>query len=458
VSHRSPEDTSRLTPYLEAFAASPAGPNESAWFGTIRRQGIEHFAALGFPSRRQEEWRYTNIAPIAKQAFVPASRAAARTVDELNTLELPDFGGSRLVFVDGYLAEHLSRRLDDPALALDSLAEASAGPLPIRGSALAHYGTLIEAKDDGFAALNTAFASDGAVVTLKRGCTPTGPLQIVFVSSEGTTSAENLESPPPASFPRVLILAEAGSAGTIVQDHVSLGERTAFNCGVCEVVLEDSASLEMVLVQRESDATFHIARQHISQQRDSRFSLHTLNLGSAILRNELEVTLADEGAACDLRGLYLGGGQQLVDNHTLVDHAVPHCESRELYKGILADRARGVFRGRVVVRPGAQRTTAEQQNRNLLLSRKAEVDTKPQLEIYADDVKCNHGSSIGQLDEEALFFLRSRGLDESDARALLATGFAAQVTESIGSMSIRDWTSTAVGRHVEALLDSGVSA
>lgn len=446
MSNRNLHDDAVLAHYREAFA-NRVDRRQSDWLASIQEEAIERFAELGFPTRRDEEWRYTDVAPIAKQVFFPAQRPEAI---DLASLALPDFGGDRLVFVDGHFAAHASSLSNDSAFQFDSLAERSRQRAPGRGSPLSHYGTLVGSKDDGFSALNTAFAHDAAIVTLKRGQTLPAPLQIVFVSR-----ADTQDTQPRASFPRVLIVAEPGSKGVIVQDHISLGSAVTLSCAVCEVVIEAESSLEMVLVQRESDCAFQIARQHVRQQRNSRYSLHTLNLGGAILRNELDVVLADEGAECHLSGLYLGTGGQLVDNHTLVDHAMPHCQSHEFYKGILAGRARGVFRGRVIVRPGAQGTSAEQQNRNLLLSPTAEVDTKPQLEIYADDVKCNHGSSIGQLDEEALFFLRSRGLGEGAARSLLATGFASQISQSIPNQRVRDWAEAAVGSRLEELFLAG---
>ncbi len=440
-------DDAVLAQYREAFL-NRADRRRSDWLASIQEEAIERFTELGFPTRREEEWRYTDVAPIAKQAFSPAQGAEDA---DLASLALPDFGGDRLVFVDGHFAAHASRLSNDSAFEFDSLAELSRQGVPARGSPLSHYGTLVGSKDDGFSALNTAFADDAAIVTLKRGQTLPAPLQIVFVSR----ADDSRDAQPRASFPRVLIVAEAGSEAVIVQDHISLGSAVALSCAVCEVVIEAESSLEMVLVQRESNCAFQIARQRVRQQRNSRYSLHTLNLGGAILRNELDIVLADEGAECHLNGLYLGTGGQLVDNHTLVDHAMPHCQSQEFYKGILAGRARGVFRGRVIVRPGAQGTSAEQQNRNLLLSPAAEVDAKPQLEIYADDVKCNHGSSIGQLDEEALFFLRSRGLGEGAARSLLATGFASQISQSIPHERVRDWAETAVGSRLEELFLGG---
>jgi len=445
-------DNAVLAHYREAFA-NRADRRRSDWLASIQDEAIERFVELGFPTRRHEEWRYTNVAAIAKQEFIPAPRPDGMDLAGTSLPEsLPDFGGGRLVFVDGHFAAGLSNLPDTSAFEFQSLADATQQAHPAQGSALSYYATLVGSKDDGFSALNTAFADDGALVTLKRTQTPAAPLQLVFVSS-----ADSGDAQPWASFPRVLIFAEPGSQGMIVQDHVSLDSSASLSCAVCEVVTGERASLEMVLLQRESNSAFHIARQRVRQERDSHYSLHTFNLGGAILRNELDVVLADEGAECRLNGLYLGTGEQLVDNHTLVDHAMPNCQSKELYKGILADRARGVFRGRVVVRPGAQRTVAEQQNRNLLLSRSAEVDTQPQLEIYADDVKCNHGSSIGQLDEEALFFLRSRGLDEPVARTLLATGFAAQISQAISQESVRGWVESAVESRLEDVFHAGAT-
>lgn len=440
------QDDAVLESYRRAFAEK-AGGSKHDWFEATQREALEHFAELGFPMRKQEEWRYTNVAPIAKQAFDLATRPDTAAVSNLS---LPDFGGGRLVFIDGHFAEALSSLPDESEIEFQSLAEAADQANPAQGSALSHYGTLVVSKENGFSALNTAFADDGAILTLKRDRALAAPLQIVFVSS-----ATPADTPPRASFPRVLIVAEPGSQGVIVQDHVSLDSGAAFTCAVCEVVMQERASLEMVLMQRESNSAFHIARQRIRQERDSRFALHTLSLEGSILRNELDVELNDAGAECHLNGLYLGTGNQIVDNHTLVNHAMPNCRSQEFYKGILADHSRGVFRGRVVVLPGAQQTAAEQQNRNLLLSRTAEVDTKPQLEIYADDVKCNHGSSIGQLDEEALFFLRSRGLDVQAARTLLATGFAAQISQLISVEGVREWAESEVETRLEDLFRAG---
>jgi Fe-S cluster assembly protein SufD len=230
----------------------------------------------------------------------------------------------------------------------------------------------------------------------------------------------------------LLITLEPGSRATLVLDHApSQGSGCGLTNLVGEIDVGANASLDLVVIQREGDESFHVSNLAARVGRDGRFTAHTVSVGGALVRNDLEVLLAEEGAECELRGLFLGSGSRLVDNHTAVDHAVPHCTSRELYKGVLSGRSKGVFRGRVVVRPDAQKTDATQSNPNLLLGDRAEIDTKPQLEIYADDVKCSHGATVGQLDEDALFYLRSRGIGQDDARELLVRAFANEIIEAL---------------------------
>ena len=289
----------------------------------------------------------------------------------------------------------------------------------------AGLGAQVDIKQHPFAALNTALFADAACLAVPAGAVLPQPIHLVFVSTGNGA--------PRASFPRVFIEAGAGSRALVIQDHVTLGDGPRFTDAVSEVTVGENASLELVILQRESDATYHVGNLSAELARDARFAARTLTLGGAFVRNDLAARLAGAGAECDLDGLFLGAGSRLVDNHTLVDHAVPHGTSRELYKGILGDRSRGVFRGRVIVRPDAQKSDAQQSSANVLLSNQAEIDTKPQLEIWADDVRCSHGASIGRLDEDALFYLRSRGLGESAARDLLTRGFAAEVMRRIGS-------------------------
>jgi Fe-S cluster assembly protein SufD len=294
-----------------------------------------------------------------------------------------------------------------------------------------HLGRYADLKQHSFAALNTALLDDGAVVRVPRGARLENPIHLVFISSGETETL---------SQPRVLVIAEENSRAVVIQDHVSVGNGVRFTNSVSEVVTRPGADLDLVVVQRESDSTHHVSNLASRQERDSRFRAHTITLGGDLVRNDLGALLADEGAECTLNGVFLGRGRQLVDNHTLVDHAAPHCTSRELYKGILSGKSKGVFRGRVIVRRDAQKTNADQSNPNLLVADGAEINTKPQLEIYADDVKCSHGSAIGRLDADALFYLRSRGIDQERARLVLTRGFAVEVLEQLPAPALRDAT------------------
>ncbi|MBW1685783.1 MAG: Fe-S cluster assembly protein SufD, partial [Deltaproteobacteria bacterium] len=300
-----------------------------------------------------------------------------------------------------------------------------------------YLGRLVSLKEHAFAALNSAFLDDGAVLLVGPDANLAEPLHIVFVS----TAAGTLR----VRHPRLLIVAGEGSRVRVIVDHVCLGPPSGFTNAVAEVCVGQGAQVDLVLLQRERSDAFHVSNLAVRQERDSRFSSHTLTLGGALVRNDLGVVLEDEGADCTLHGLFVAGGEQLIDNHTLVDHAMPHGTSRELYKGILGGSSRGVFRGRVIVRPGAQKTDARQSNPNLLLADSAEIDTKPQLEIYADDVKCSHGSSIGQLEEDALFYLRSRGMAEPEARDLLTRGFAHEVIAALPVPALTDGLDALLG-------------
>jgi len=395
--------------------------DEPAWLAQPRARALAAFSDSGLPHTKLEEWRYTNVAPIANAAWELAP-APTRVVErsDLEAHAFPVFACSVFVFVNGRFAPELSTTGALPGGArVESLAS-----LRRRGDEPpASFAALVEPKRHPFAALNTAFCDDGAVIHLPRGGDASQPIHLVFVSApvEG----------PAVIHPRVLVRAEPGSRACLIQDFVSVGNARGFTNAVTELHLERDAALDFVLLQREPDHRFHVANLAARQERTSRLSCHTITLGGALVRNDASIGLAEEGAECRLDGLFVAGGKQLIDNHTLVDHAVPHCSSDERYKGILGGAARGVFRGRVVVRPDAQQTRASQSNRNLLIGPGAEIDTKPQLEIYADDVKCSHGSTIGQLDPDALFYLRSRGIGESRARDLLTRAFGLEVLEAL---------------------------
>jgi Fe-S cluster assembly protein SufD len=396
---------------------------EPAWLQRLRGEARESFESLGLPTSRLEDWRYTARAlrPLAELPLAPGPgpgpAPARRTLEELAS---PLFACSEFAFVDDRFASELStpRGLsgDLPVRSLRAVLDDD--PRALQGV----LGSLARTKEDAFSALNTASFADGALVHVERGRDLPRPLHLVFVTSEASERS---------SHPRIAVRAEPGSRATLIVDFVSAGDGRRFTNALLEVDLAANAELDLVVLQRECDAAFHVSRTFVRQQRDSRLRSHVVTLGGRCVRNDLEVVLAEEGAEAVMNGLFVGLGEQHLDNHTWVDHAVPHCTSRELYKGVLADRARGVFRGRVLVRPGAQRTAAEQSNPNLLIGDRAEIDTKPQLEIYADDVRCSHGSTIGQLDRDALFYLRARGIGLDAARQMMIQGFAAEITDAL---------------------------
>jgi Fe-S cluster assembly protein SufD len=390
----------------------------------LRQSGYEHFAASGLPHPKLEEWRYTSLAPLAKQRFtLPERREVSRA--DLEAVASPVFACSLHVFVDGVYDPALSALGAGADLHVDTLAKLSPDELAQTAAGL---GTLTDAKLHPFAALNGALLEDAAIVRVPRATRVAEPLHVVFVS----TGAREVRSP------RLLIVAEADSHVKLIQDHVSLGGETGLTNAVTEVSVGPNARVDCITLQRDDSDGFLISNLAARVERDGRFDSSVLTFGGRLVRNDLSVTLAGEGAETTLHGLFIGGGDRLVDNHTLVDHAVPHCTSHELYKGVLGGSSRGVFRGRVLVRPDAQKTSAEQSNRNLLLSRGAEIDSKPQLEIFADDVKCSHGSAIGQISEEALFYLRSRAIGEREARELMTRGFAREILDALPVESLRE--------------------
>jgi Fe-S cluster assembly protein SufD len=415
---------------LHAGFAATRG-SEPAWLAALRARSLDAFREQGLPHTRMEDWRNTNVTPLAKVPFALAAapgRAVARP--DLEHHAFPVFACSVFVFVNGRFAPALSaaRRLE-----CGTTVESIAALLRDEPDALAaRLGAQVDVKLHPFAALANAFVEDGACVRVPRGAGAEQPIHLVFVSAPAHDGA------PALVHPRVVVEAAPGSRLTLIQDHVCVGTSPGFTNAVTEIQVGADARVDFVLIQREPDYRFHVSNLAVVQERDSRLSAHTLCLGGALVRNDAGVLLVGEGAECRLDGLFVAGGKQLVDNHTIVDHAVPHCTSQETYKGIVGGQARGVFRGRIVVRPDAQKTNARQSNPNLLLGAGAEVDTKPQLEILADDVKCSHGSSVGQLDPDAFFYLRSRGLGEDVARDLLTRAFAQEILRGLPSSALAD--------------------
>ena len=418
--------TIREDRYLEAFEALQASGDAPDWLRSIRRAAIDRFLELGFPTTRHEDWRFTNVRPIAETDFVTPESAQVPRRERLAKFRVPG-EGPRLVFVDGRYVPELS----------------SLGGLPegvwIGGlrAALSHQEALLTAHlsgyadchNDAFTALNTAFIRDGGLVHIPRGVVVENPIHLLFVSGE--------HGSPTVTHPRNLIVAEEGCQASVVEEYVSLGEGVHFSNVVTEVVAADNAVLGHTVIERESTQAYAVGTLRVQQGRTSNVASHTVLLGGALVRNNVHPVLAGEGGYCIVNGLFIPAGRQHMDNFMRVEHAAPHCDSRQYYNGILDDHGHGVFSGRIVVHKAAQKTDAKQENRNILLSDDALVDSKPQLEIYADDVKCTHGATIGQLEADAIFYLRSRGIPENEARAILLLGFAGECLERIRDDAVR---------------------
>ncbi len=409
---------------LDAFRESRS-PRDPEWLSNVRRAGIERFRDIGFPTAREEAWKYTNVAPILKVPFAPAAEEGPRRIETLDAELLPGRAGAQIVFVNGRYAAELSSAAPRRGVEVASLREVLAN----RPEIVEPYLARIAREGNAFADVNSALLEDGAFVRIPAGLVVAEPIHLVFLSEP--------DFGPTISHPRNLVIAEPGSEAVIVESWIGTAGALYFTNAVTEVVVGEGAVLDFYKLERESVAAFHVATMEVLQKRDSSFTSHSITLGGAIVRNDLNVRLDAPGAGCTLNGLFLGSGTQHLDNHTLIDHAQPHGTSRELYKGIMSGRSRGVFNGRIIVRQDAQKTDAMQTNKNLLLSKEALVNSEPALEIFADDVKCRHGSTIGQLDETAMFYLRSRGIGEEEARALLVYAFASDVASRIRIAPLR---------------------
>ena len=433
-------------------ARQDPGVNEPSWLQSLRENSFEQFERGGLPNVKQEEWKYTNVASIAKANFAPAVGSNGTAVskdggaDELASFIYEEARQSRLIFVNGILRKELSslEALPEGVVALDLRAA-------LRDEE--YEATLREYLEhpllaNGFAALNTALFTSGLLLKIPRGVKVEAPIHLLFI---GEAIAGN---PAPAAFPRVLILAEENSSATIIESYATSQDDCVYlTNAIVDLNLADGAQLKHYKIQRESMGAFHVAMTRAELGPNSTYNTTTINFGAALSRHDIQVQMDHEGAECSIDGLYMVDGNQHTDTHSVIDHRQPHCTSHQLYKGILDGRSRAVFNGKVFVRHGAQQTDARQTNKNLLLSKEARVDTKPQLEIFADDVKCTHGAAIGQLDEEELFYLESRGINPGLARNLLTYGFAGEVIERIKVDSIRRELDAAVLNRLHAELE-----
>lgn len=418
--------------YEAAFRALIAGRgSEPSWLRRAREEAFQHFERVGFPTVREEDWKYTNAAPIARTAFTPAVHVPAHSLNgNLSRFTFAEARDSRLVFVNGIFQRELSSISELPAgVVLADFAEVLKQP-EHEALLTEHFKRSHEGNSSGFAALNAALFSSGALVLIPRGVEVSAPIHLLFISQ--STNGDAL-----ASFPRVLVLAEENSSATIVESYVGATEERYFTDVVVDVTVKPGARVNHYRIQRESADAFHIATTTATTGRDSAYETTNMNLGGLLSRHDIAVTFEDEGSHCAVDGLYLIGADQHTDTHSVIDHRHARCTSRQLYKGVLDGKSHAVFNGKVFVRHGAQQTDAQQTNKNLLLSEEARVDTKPQLEIFADDVKCAHGAAVGQLSEDEIFYLESRGINPALARNILTYGFAEEVIEKIKIDSIR---------------------
>jgi len=405
--------TSYLSDFERVGKALPGFPD-------LRRKALDRFASLGFPTGREEAWRFTDTTPIAEIPFKPAIGTA--NPNQFAGLANGALKALQITFVDGRFAPSFSS-LDLPAgVGVTSIGE-------ILKTAPDVLSPLLTIADDPFVALNTAFFRDGVAIQIEDGVTIDRPIHVLYLSS--------LHGDPYVMHPRTVISLGEGARATVVKSFLGPSGGAYFMNAVSTVLLAPGSALDLTKVQRESQQAFHIERLDVRVEGGANFTHHSISLGARLARNDFNVDLEGEGAECSLFGLYEVAGQQHVDHHTSIVHSKPNCTSRELYKGVLDGRSRAVFDGRILVKAGAQKTSAFQTNKNLLLSKEALVHTKPQLEIFANDVKCKHGATIGQLDADVLFYLRSRGIGLAEARRLLIHAFASEIVDTVKTDSVR---------------------
>ena len=426
----------KLGTYRTGFEAlrQEAEATDPQWLRDLRQVAWSRFNKLGFPTARRgnEKWKYTNVRPLAAANFgnPPAAGVPKNiTVDDLRHTAPWNDSWTNLVFLDGHFARHLSSDTNTASqVGITSLADAIASENPVLQSQLAKHATV---DDDGFTALNTAFLRDGALIDVPAGHIASDPVHLIFVTTGQQDHA--------ASYPRTLLIAGANSRVTVLESYVSLAESSYFTNAVTEFVLEDGSQVEHYRLLLENADAFHVGTMRVQQGKDSSISSASFARGAAMARQDVQVTLDAPGASCSLNGLYMTAGEQHIDNLINIDHAQPYTKSRLFYKGILDGKSKAVFGGTVLVRKDAQKTDAQQTDKNLLLSREAEVDSKPSLLIYADDVQCSHGATAGHIDKETLFYMQSRGLDRETASRILIHAFASQIIDTVELEPLRDY-------------------
>ena len=425
--------TNEITPEIQKFmdAATElhqgAGMGAPDWLKELREQATQSFISLGFPTPANEDWKYTSLSHLVKKGFAPYCSGDASISPEFLETCLLDKCWVRLVFVNGFYRPDLSGSLEGKGVTVKSLAEAVAEGSEVTEK---HLGKIAISGYNGVVALNGALAEDGSLVHIEKDAELDAPVFLLHLVSGPVEGA---------AFPRHLLVADPNSRATVIEAFASPFAGSYWSNCVTEVLVDEGAEVDYYRLQQEGPGGFHTSLVQARQEKDSVFSITTVNLGGVLVRNDVNIYLNGEGCVANLNGLSLVDGTRHVDNHTALDHAQAHCESHELYKAILDGKSRSVFNGKIYVHKDAQKTDAKQTNKNLLLSPDAKVDTKPQLEIFADDVKCTHGATVGQLADQELFYLQSRGLTQDAAKRLLMFGFANDIVERIKPHALRHY-------------------
>src|SRR5262245_20491142 len=429
--------------YQSAFEALKSRKPSVAWVELVRESAMDRFESLGFPTVAEEEWKYTNLAQLAKQPFEPSVHEVV--LNNAMDFSFPETSKSHIVLANGKFRADLAATSKLEGITAIDLFNAISD---VRYSNIvkSYLARNANYHDRGLTALNTAFLESGLFVLVPKNFQMDAPLQITYLADSGETITAN--------FPRVLLVAEENSSVKLVERFVSTVKHPTFTNTVVEIVLENGAQVKHDRLQQESSESFHVAITSVDLGRGSSYNSTAINLGAKLARHDISVVMNHEGAECWVDGLYVVGANQHSDTHSVIDHKQPHCNSHQLYKGILDGNGRAVFNGKIFVREGAQKTDAMQTNKNLLLSSEARVDTKPQLEIFADDVKCAHGAAVGQIDEEELFYLETRGIHAELGRNLLTYGFAAEVIQKVSVDSIRAQLDEAVLNRLNARLEA----
>lgn len=410
--------------------ASDIAKDRSAPLAALRKDALKHFEALGVPTPKNEDWKYTSLQSLSRTEFRVGATPDTVTATDLEPLFIPGADIIRLVFINGVFSKESSSPMTAEGAVVMPLREALGNKDEAKLILDRHFGKILNYREHAFAAFNTALLGEGVYVRALKGKVVAQPIQLIFVSTRGHTASIL----PVRNF----ICAEQGAQLRVIETFAGLGENLYLTSAVTEVFCERESVIDHTKVQVESRGAYHMATLGVKQEDGSKFSSHVFSFGGELARNEIHPVLAGENIECLMNGLTVINGEQHVDNTTVLDHAKPNCFSRELYKGIYNDRSSGVFSGTIIVRQDAQKTNAIQSNQTLLLSDEASIDTRPQLKIYADDVKCTHGATIGQLDAAAMFYLRSRGIGKADARNMLIHAFASDIIAYVPLAALRE--------------------